>query len=332
MKTVVLKHALTAAPKVDDFVLIDAPEPQLSSGGALAEVLYLSIDPYIGALLRGRHMGEAPPQPAVDPIPASAIVRVIESYSPDFAGGDIAHTMNAHWSERVALPARALRKIDPTLVPLSAHLSVLGMPGLTAWAGMTQLARVRDTDVVLVDAAAGAVGGTVGQIAKIKGTRVVGVAGGPEKCAIVRDEYGFDACIDYKQPDWQAALEAALPTPPTVIFENVSTSMLAVGLLCAAPYARVVLCGLADQYQAENTPPASIPVGLMMLKRASLHGLVVYDFFDRWDAFLTEAAPWVRDGRLKVREDRVRGLENALALMEKLMRGENVGKCVVDLT
>jgi NADPH-dependent curcumin reductase CurA len=205
------------------------------------------------------------------------------------------------------------------------------MPGLTAWAGLTRLVKVREGDVVLVDAAAGAVGGAVGQIAKIKGARAVGIAGGPEKCAIVRNVYGFEACVDYKQPDWQTALDAALPAPPSIIFENVSIAMLSVALQRAAPYVRAVLCGLADHYQADAAP-AQIPAGLIMLKRASLHGLVVYDFYDRWGEFLAEAAPWVRDGWLKVHEDRVQGLENAPSLMEKLMRGDNIGKCVVDLT
>lgn len=332
MKAVVLKHALTAAPKASDFIPIDTSEPQAPDDGVLAEVLHLSIDPYIGARLRGRHMGEAPPKPGADPIPASAIVRIIQSNTSAFAPGDVAHTMEASWSERVALTTKALRKIKPDMTPLSAHLAALGMPGLTAWAGMTQLARVREGDVVLVDAAAGAVGGAVGQIAKIKGARAIGIAGGPEKCAIVRDEYGFDACVDYKAPNWRAALDSVLPSPPTLIFENVSTELLCIGLQVAAPYARVVLCGLADQYQAANTAPASIPVGLIMLKRASLHGLVVYDFYDRWDAFLSDAGPWVREGRLKIHQDRVCGLSNAPALLEKLMRGENVGKCVVDLT
>jgi NADPH-dependent curcumin reductase CurA len=332
MKAVVLKHTLAAAPEANDFALIETSEPQPPPDGVVAQVLYLSIDPYIGARLRGRHMGEPPPKPRIDPIPASAVVRVIQSNTPAFTIGDFAHTMEAAWAERAALPARRLRKIDPDVAPLSAHLSVLGMPGLTAWAGLTQLAHVREGDIVLVDAAAGAVGGAVGQIAKIAGARAVGIAGGAEKCAIVHDEYGFDACIDYKQPDWQTALDAALPAPPTIVFENVSTSMLAEGLKRAAPYVRVVLCGLADQYQAENAPPAAIGVGLLMQRRATLHGLVVYDFYDRWDAFLTEAAPWVRDGQLKVREDRARGLENAPTLMQKLMRGQNIGKCVVDLT
>lgn len=332
MKQVVLRTALSAAPSAQDFLLVDAPEPQLPASAVLAEVLYLSIDPYVGARLRGRHMGDAAPRPGVDPIPASAIVRVLRSNMPGFAPGDVAHTMDACWSERVALCPGQLRKIAPDSAPLSAHLSVLGVPGLTAWAGLTQLAHVCESDVVLVDAAAGAVGGTAGQIARLCGARVVGIAGGPTKCAIVRDDYGFDACVDYKASDWQAALEKALPAPPTVIFENVSTSMLTIGLQRAAPYVRVVLCGLADQYQADNAPPATIPVGLIMLKRATLHGLVVYDFLDRWDAFLAEASPWVRDGGLTVREDRVHGLDNAPALMERLMRGENIGKCVVDLT
>ena len=331
MKQVVLRAPLSAAPTARDFETVDAPEPELQAGAVLVEPLLLSLDPYIGARLRGRHMGETPPAPGVEPIPASAVVRIVRSHTPLFAPGDIAHTMDASWSERIALQPSRLRKLDPSSAPLSAHLSVLGMPGLTAWAGLTQLANVEAGDVVLVDAASGAVGGAVGQIAKIKGASVVGIAGGAAKCAIVREEYGFDACVDYKSAGWERALEAALPAPPTIIFENVSIAMLETGLRRAAPYVRAVLCGLADHYQAD-APPAQIPVGLVMLKRASLHGLVVYDFYDRWASFLAETQSWVRDGRLKVHEDRVHGLEHAPALMDKLMRGENLGKCIVDLT
>jgi hypothetical protein len=330
VKQVVLRHALTGKPRAADFALVDATEPELREGEARVRVAHLSLDPYVGSRLRGRHMGEAPPKPGEEPIPGAAVVEIIESRAPGFRAGDWAHTMDAAWAERLALPAEKLRRIDPHAAPLRAHVGALGMPGLTAWAGVTQLAKVRESDVVVVDAAAGAVGGMVGQLAKLNGARVVGIAGGPEKCALVRERYGFDACVDYKSADFPASLDAALRAPPSLIFENVGVTLLMQSLSRAALYARVVLCGLVDQYHAE-APPPQIPAGLIVGKRAAVMGLVVYDFYDRWETFLAEVAPAVRDGRIVIAEDVAHGLEAAPALFEKLMDGANMGKCVVDV-
>jgi NADPH-dependent curcumin reductase len=188
---------------------------------------------------------------------------------------------------------------------------------------------------VLVDAAAGPVGGTVGQIARIKGAkRVVGIAGGANKCALVTDTYGFDACIDYKQDGWEAALSAALPEPPTVYFENVSTDMASKALMRLALYGRVVLCGLVDQYHADAPQQSTLMglnAGLIVGKRAAVMGLVVYDFYPRWDEFVAEATPWIATGALKFAEDSVQGLHNAPALFERLLDGAHVGKAIVNL-
>jgi NADPH-dependent curcumin reductase len=331
MKQVVLTHALSAKPRASDFALIDAAVPACPEGGVLARVVHLSLDPYVGSRLRGKHMGEAPPMPMVEAIPGAAVCQVVESRASGFAAGDWVQTMEAGWREFADLGAGHFRKIDPEAAPLPAHAGVLGMPGLTAWAGMTQLAKVGVGDVVLVDAAAGPVGGTVGQIARIKGAkRVVGIAGGDIKCKLVTETYGFDACIDYKKEGWEAALSAALPEPPTVYFENVSTEMASKALMRLAIYGRVVLCGLVDQYHAD-APPPGLNAGLIVGKRAAVMGLVVYDFYPRWDEFVTQAAPWIASGALKFAEDRVEGLENAPALFERLMNGGNVGKAVVSV-
>jgi NADPH-dependent curcumin reductase len=331
MKQVVLTHALSAKPRASDFSLIDAELPTCSEGGLVVRVVHLSLDPYIGSRLRGKHMGEAPPVPGVEAIPGAGVCQVVESRAEGISVGDWVHTMEAGWREFADLPAGQFRKIDPHAAPLSAHAGVLGMPGLTAWAGMTQLAKVGSGDVVLVDAAAGPVGGTVGQIARIKGAkRVVGIAGGATKCALVTDTYGFDACIDYKQDGWEVALSAALPEPPTVYFENVSTDMASRALMRMATYGRVVLCGLVDQYHAD-TPPPGLNAGLIVGKRAAVMGLVVYDFYHRWDEFVAEAAPWIASGALKFAEDRAIGLENAPALFERLLDGGHVGKAVVSV-
>lgn len=327
MRQIVLRRALTAKPTAADFIVVQAARPPCPEGGVVARVAHLSLDPYVGSRLRGRHMGEAPPRPGLDPIPGAVVARVIESRHPVLAPGDWVHGMDGAWAEEAALAAP--RKLDPGLAPLGAHAGVLGMPGLTAWAGMTRLAQVAPGDVVLVDAAAGPVGGTAGQIARIKGAkRVVGIAGGPDKCRLVTETYGFDACIDYKAEGWREALAAALPDPVTVLFENVSVAMLTTGMAHLAPYGRVVLCGLADQYHADGPPPA-VPAGLVIAKRASLLGLVVYDFYPAWEAFVDEASGWLREGRLTIAEDRAEGLEAAPALFERLMNGANIGKAVV---
>lgn len=332
MKQVVLTHALNAKPRATDFTLIDASVPKCPENGVLVRVVHLSLDPYVGSRLRGKHMGEAPPRPLIDAIPGAGVCQVLESRCDGIGVGDWVHTMEAGWREIADLAAGHFRKIDPEVAPLSAHAGVLGMPGLTAWAGMTQLAKVGSGDVVLVDAAAGPVGGTVGQIARIMGAkRVVGIAGGATKCALVTQTYGFDACIDYKQPDWEQALSAALPEPPNVYFENVSTEMASKALMRLATYGRVILCGLVDQYHAD-APPLGLNAGLIVGKRAAVMGLVVYDFYPRWDAFVSEAAPWIRSGQLEFAEDRMTGLENAPALFEKLLDGRNVGKAVVGVS
>jgi NADPH-dependent curcumin reductase len=329
MKQVVLKHALSTKPRAHDFALIDADMPMCPEGGVLVRVVHLSLDPYVGSRLRGKHMGEAPPRPLVDAIPGAGVCQITQSRADGLVAGDWVHTMEAGWREYADLAKGHFRKINPATAPLAAHAGVLGMPGLTAWAGMTQLAKVGAGDIVLVDAAAGPVGGTVGQIARIKGAkRVVGIAGGATKCALVTNAYGFDACIDYKQEGWEQALNEALPEPPTVYFENVSTEMASKGLMRLASYGRVILCGLVDQYHAD-APPPGLNAGLIVGKRAAVMGLVVYDFYPRWDEFVQEASPWIASCTLKFAEDRAVGLENAPALFERLLDGANVGKAVV---
>ena len=325
-----LKHAVDHKPTADDFAIIDAARPTCPDGGLVVRVVHLSLDPYVGSRLRGRHMGEAPPEPMKGAIPGAIVGQVAESRAAGFGEGDWVHAMEGGWQEFVALPGSEVRKIDPTLAPLAAHAGILGMPGLTAWAGITQLAKVGDGDTVLVDAAAGPVGGTVGQIARIKGAkRVIGIAGGPEKCALVTDTYGFDACIDYKSEGWRDRLAEALPDGLSVFFENVSADMAMLALTHAQTYARGVLCGLVDAYHTETQSQHPLNAGLIIGKRAQLHGLVVYDFYPRWDEYVAEAAPWIRAGQLKFAEDRVDGLENAPGLFARLMNGQNKGKAVV---
>lgn len=333
MQIVTLKHHLADKPTADDFAAIEAPLPTCPEDGVLAKVIYLSLDPYVGSTLRGRHMGHAIPEPMTEPILGAVIGRVIESKSARFQEGDLIHTMEGGWQEIVAVNANDARKLDANAAPLSCHAGVLGMPGLTAWSSMSQLARVKKGDVVLIDAAAGPVGGTAGQIAKTLGAeKVVGIAGGAEKCALVTDTYGFDACVDYKSENWRDVLQSELKDGLTVFHENVSADMAMLALTHARPYARGVLCGLVDAYHTEQQAQHHLNAGLIIGKRAQLFGLVVYDFYPRWDEFVAQAAPWINEGKLKYAEDRMDGLENAPVLFERLMNGKNLGKAVIKVS
>jgi NADPH-dependent curcumin reductase CurA len=218
--------------------------------------------------------------------------------------------------------------VDAGIAPVSAHLGVLGMPGLTAWAGVTQLAKVVAGDVFVVDAAAGAVGGTAGQIARNLGARAVGIAGGPVKCALVEDSYGFDACIDYRAEGWQARLKAACGAGPSVHFENVGDAVLQAVFPMLQTYARVVLCGLAAHYHSEGSP-ASLPAGPIVGKRAAVLGLVVYDFYARLAEWVALATPWIESGKLAFHEDVSEGLESAPAQFERMLKGQHLGKAIV---
>jgi NADPH-dependent curcumin reductase CurA len=331
MQQGVLKAAIDRRPKASDIAIVETPRPACPQGGVVVKLSALSLDPYVGTRLRGKHMGEPAPEPMRDAIPAHGVGQISESRASGLKEGDWVHTPEAGWRDYAALPASAVRQIDVTGMDPAVHLGILGMPGLTAWAAMKHRAVVAAGDLVLIDAAAGAVGGTAGQIARAMGaSRVTGIAGGPEKCALVTDTYRFDACIDYKAEGWREALAAALPDGLDVHLENVSVELLTLALTHMRPYGRAVLCGLANQYHAD-TPAPGLPAGLIIGKRASLMGLVVYDFYDRWAEFTNFTAPLVRSGALILAEDCVTGWDGAPALFERMVEGRHIGKALVRL-
>lgn len=332
MNQIVLKQALTDKPKAKDFKAIEVDKPGCPHGGITARMIYVSLDPYVGTRLRGNHMGESAPTPGIEAIPGGGVGQIVDSKAEGFNVGDYVHSMEAGWREYADIHPGDFRKVDPKAAPLSSYVGVLGMPGLTAWAGVTKLAHVQTGDVFLVNAAAGPVGGTAGQIARACGAKtVIGIAGGPEKCKIVTDIYGFDACLDYKTKGWQDELKTHAPDGINVHFENVSDEMLLYALSNMQLYGRAVLCGLAGHYHQDG-PKASVPIGAIIGKRASLHGLVVYDFYTRWTEFTDEFAPLVKAGTLKIKEDMVEGLDSAPMLMERLVNGKNMGKCLVKIS
>lgn len=329
MRQGVLKAAIDHRPRAEDFAVIETARPACPEDGVVLKLSHVSLDPYVGTRLRGRHMGEAPPRPMTDPVPGHGVGQVVETRSAAFKEGDWAHTENGGWREYAAMPAAKARRFDPARLAPSVFLGALGMPGLTAWAGVTDRAKIAPGETFTVDAAAGAVGGAAGQIARLKGAaRVVGIAGGPEKCALVERDYGFDACIDHRREDWRDAFTNAVQPGLDVHFENVGGDLLALALQNMRLYGRAVLCGLAAHYHADAAP-ASVALGPVVGRRAALLGLVVYDYYDRWSAFLDEAAPWAREGRLRIAEDVAEGLDAAPAQFQRLMEGCNTGKALV---
>jgi NADPH-dependent curcumin reductase CurA len=331
MKQIVLKHKISAAPTAKDFIEIDVEKPICPDAGVVVEVKYISVDPYVGHQLHKGHMAAGPPAPQTDMIPGGIVGEVVESHSTKAKVGDHIHAPGAGgWAEYVALHDDQYTVVDPKAAPLSAYAGVLGMPGLTAWASVTQLARVQKGDVFAVNAAAGPVGGACGQFARMKGAKtVIGIAGGPKKCKLVKEVYGFDECVNYKTKDWKETFKAATPEGVSVHHENVGAGQLAFAMQNLQLYGRVVLCGLAAHYH--DPKPAMTLIGPMVGKRAQVSGLVVYDFYGRWEEFRAEVAPWVKSGKVTIVDDKVKGLKNAPKLMEKLMAGKNVGKCVVEL-
>lgn len=322
----VLRHAPAGVPATADFETVERPALRAPAAGELAlRVIALSLDPYIGPRLRGRHMGEPAPAPGAA-LPGFTVSQVMSSAHADFRAGDFV-VAETGWAEQALVRGDLARKVDPAY-PLSAHVGVLGMPGLTAWAGVTQLARVREGDVFSVDAAAGPVGGTAGQIARNLGARTVGIAGGATKCALVRERYGFDACVDYREADWADRYKAACGAGPTVHFENVGLSVYGKVFPLLQNYARVVLCGLAEHYGSDG-PPVSYPLGPIVGRRASVMGLVVYDFYPRLAEWVAQGGPWLLEGRLALVEDTSEGVASAPAQFERLLKGQHLGKALV---
>ena len=330
MKQVVLKHKIKAAPLASDFETIDVDRPDCPEPGILVKLKYISIDPYVGHLLNKGHMGHKPPAPGKGKIPAGIVGEVIETQSNKVKKGDHIYATDGWWAEYNTFYDDQFTVVDTKAAPLSVYIGILGMPGLTAWASVTQLARVQKGDVYAVNAAAGPVGGACGQFARMKGAKtVIGIAGSPKKCKIVKELYGFDECVNYKTKTWKEKYKRSAPEGISVHHENVGSEQLAFAMQNLQPYGRVVLCGLAAHYH--DSKPAKTLIGPMVGKRAQVSGLVVYDFYGRWDEFRAEVAPWVKSGKATIAEDKVKGLKNAPKLMEKLMRGKNIGKCVVEL-
>jgi len=314
-------------PKRNDWSFVEEPARAPADGECLVAVEYLSMDP---AMRGWMNPGPSylPEIPLGGLMRAGGVGRVLESKSPAFTAGDyVSGSLGVQ--SFATITASGCTKIDPAIAPLPVYLGALGMTGMTAYFALLEIGQPKAGETVVVSGAAGAVGSVAGQIAKIKGCRVIGIAGGAEKCRTVMEDYGFDACIDYKAGDIRAALKAACPTGIDVYFDNVGGDILEACLGQINLHARIVLCGGISQYNS-TTPPKG-PANYMMLtiKRARMEGMIVFDYTARYPEAARDIAGWLAAGKMKSRQQIVEGIETFPETMLKLFSGENNGKLVL---
>ncbi|MFT4095864.1 MAG: NADP-dependent oxidoreductase [Rhodoblastus sp.] len=309
-----------------NFRLAEASVPQPADGEALLKVRYISLDAANRAWMQGATYRSAVDAGSV--MAGGAIAEVVESKAKGFAKGDLVFA-DTGWQEYAALPGKQLIKV-PHVEPMTHLLSVYGIAGLTAYFGLLRVGEPKAGETVVVSAAAGSVGSLVGQIAKIKGCRVIGVAGGAEKCAWLKSELGFDEAVDYKAGDLYRGLKSAAPNGVDAYFDNTGGEILEACLPLMNLHGRIACCGAVSAY--DGAPPAAGPrglPGLLVVKRIRMQGFIVMDFYGERDAALADLQSWVASGKLKVQEDVIDGLENTPAALIGLLAGENRGKRMV---
>jgi len=315
-------------PTPKHFNKVRAPIPAVVDGQVLCATQYLSLDPYMRSQIAGRHLsGSINPG---DLMRGETISKVVSSEHADFAVGDMVRCFG-NWQQYSLHEASELTKQSQQIDPPSYGLSVLGMPGLTAYAGMVWIAKPKEGNVVVMPAATGGVGSTAGQLAKIHGCKVIGIAGSDAKCLYAVDHLGYDACVNRKTEDLDKRLSELCPEGIDVYFDLVGGETL--NLICTklALNARVILCGLMEDYNKSTRTPGPLP-GPIIGARATLTGLVVYDWESRRDEFLKTCIPYISDGRLHMREDVSIGIESAPEAFCRLMRGDNQGKVLVKVS
>ena len=319
----------TGWPKESDFALAESPVPEPDEGEVRVRNLYMSVDPY----MRGRMQDQKSYIPSFqlgEALQGGAVGRVVASRDASLPEGEYVSSLLG-WREYFVAPAASLRRIDPKLAPISYHLGALGMPGLTAYVGLLDIAQPKRGETVFVSAASGAVGSVVGQIAKLKGCRVVGSAGSAAKVKLLREELGFDAAFCYRDADLDAVLAQECPDGIDVYFDNVGGKQLDAALLRMNPFGRIPACGMISIYNAETPPPGPANLGAIVQNRLTLKGFIVSDHFDRFPAFSADMSGWISEGRIIAKETLVEGIENAVSAFLGLFGGENVGKMLVRL-
>ncbi|MFL5895057.1 MAG: NADP-dependent oxidoreductase [Thermoleophilaceae bacterium] len=313
-----------------NFELTEEPLAAPGDDEALVKTLYISLDPAMRGWMRDA-VSYVPPVELGEVMRALGVGVVVDSKSAALAPGD--HVVGLFGvQEHSVLPAQALTKVDPDVAPLPTYLGALGMPGLTAYFGLLDVGELREGDTVVVSGAAGAVGSVAGQIAKLKGCRAIGIAGGPEKCAWLVDELGFDAAIDYKNDDVRRGLKEHCPDGIDVYFDNVGGEILDAVLTRLARGARVVICGAISQYNADDGMRGPSNYMMLLVRRAKMQGFLVFDYASRHPEAVAEMAQWRSEGKLTTREEIVEGtIETFPEALQKLFRGENTGKLVLGI-
>ncbi|HVK26580.1 MAG TPA: NADP-dependent oxidoreductase [Actinokineospora sp.] len=317
--------------KPQDWAHVSEPAGEPGDGQFAGRTRVISLDPAMRGWLDDRP-SYLPPVGLGDVMRAGSVIEVTDSRHPDYAVGDfVLGTFGVQ--EHVVSDGRGALKVDAALAPLPTYLGALGMPGMTAYFGLLDVGAIKDGETVVVSGAAGAVGSVVGQIAKLKGCRVIGIAGGPEKCALVTGELGFDAAIDYRTQDVRRTLRELAPDGIDVYFDNVGGPILDAALANLAMHARVVICGAISQYNADTGLRGPSNYMNLLVRRSRMEGFVVFDYASRYREAAAEIAGWIAEGRLAVKETVVQGtIDDFPATLQMLFRGDNVGKLVLELT
>jgi NADPH-dependent curcumin reductase len=330
-RKIVLASRPEGVPQPGNFRIEESPAPAPGDGEVLLRTLWLSLDPY----MRGRMSAArsyAKPVEVGEPMVGGTVNEVTESRHRDYKPGDIVLGY-AGWQDYAVSNGAGLRKLDPGRAPISTALGVLGMPGMTAYTGLMTIGQPKPGETVVVAAATGPVGATVGQIAKIKGCRVVGIAGGEDKCRYLSDEFGFDAAVDHRAKNFPDTLRKACPEGIDIYFENVGGAVWDAVVPLLNDFARVPVCGLIAQYNMTELPPGPDRTPQMfrqvLTKRLTIRGFIVSDFASQAESFERDVSTWIRQGKLKYKEDVVEGLENAPQAFLGLLQGKNFGKLLV---
>lgn len=330
-RRVLLKSRPQGEPTPANFEVVDSAVPEPKEGEYLSRTIWLSLDPYMrGRMSEAR--GYASNVELGDPMVGGTVGQVVKSRNPNFKEGDFVVEQSG-WQGYAVSTGAGVTKLDPNAAPLSTALSVLGMPGMTAWWGLMQIGKPKAGETVVVSAASGAVGSVVGQLARLHGCRAVGIAGGKAKCNYVVKELGFDACVDYRAAgkDLFKELRAAAPKGIDVYFENVGGAVQAAVVPQLNDFARVPLCGLISQYNEMQMMPGP-DWRLLLVRRVTVQGFIVSDHFAEMQGFWQEVPPAVKAGKVKYREDIVHGLENAPDAFIGLLKGRNFGKLLVQVS